>query len=174
MESIEVRWLPVKAPPKAKVRGLASDWQADDSIVTHNDDRDDDSEGMDSKPAPAAASSPFSPEQYAAMRDDEERTSLFAEAIRRRLRASDAADGFVVLDIGTGPFALLALVAARAGATRVFAVEADPSVANQARDAVRAATDVPVGVVEVLDGLSTDVTLPCAADLCSALPLSAS
>ena len=72
---------------------------------------------------------------------------------------------FVVVDIGTGPYALLALMAARAGAKRVCAIEASPWAARRARSCVERATDVPVGVVTVVDGLSTDVTLPEKADL---------
>ena len=147
----------------------------------------------------------FSDGEYEAMRDDQLRTSLFAEAIRRRL---DGHTGeYTVLDIGTGPFALLALFAARAGAQRVFAVEANPLVAERARKAIAAATDVAPGVVEVrritrlpfchglcvdnrttltaccappcvhcaqvIDGLSTDVELPCKVAL-SARPAVAS
>lgn len=48
---------------------------------------------------------------------DRVRTELFAEAIRRTVKPGD-----VVLDVGTGS-GVLALLAARAGARRVFAVE---------------------------------------------------
>eukprot|EP00976_Prorocentrum_cordatum_P024862 505850-Prorocentrum_minimum.AAC.2 len=43
-----------------------------------------------------------------------------------------------VVDIGTGPFALLAIAAAKAGArkVRVYAIEADPEVAKLARRAI--------------------------------------
>lgn len=70
-----------------------------------------------------------------------------------------------VVDVGTGPYALLALVAARAGAKKVFAVEANAAAAARARLAVAAATDVPPGVVEVVEGFSTAVTLPYKVDL---------
>lgn len=49
------------------------------------------------------------------MRDDVPRTSKFAAAIQRRLSSFPAA---TVVDIGTGPFALLAIIAARAGAKK--------------------------------------------------------
>ena len=57
---------------------------------------------------------------YEAMRDDAPRTSRFARAIARRLQQRQAQ---TVLDIGTGPFALLAVIAARAGAKKVYAIE---------------------------------------------------
>ena len=47
------------------------------------------------------------------MRDDEGRTPLFEKAIRARLAGQEGQ--LTVLEIGTGPFALLALIAARAG-----------------------------------------------------------
>ena len=42
------------------------------------------------------------------------------------------APGRAVLDLGTGPDAVWALVAARAGASRVYAVEGDPRAAAAA------------------------------------------
>ena len=60
---------------------------------------------------------------YAAMRDDESRTPIFEAAIKKRLAGTDDQ---VVVDIGTGPYALLAIMAARAGAKRVYAIEAEP------------------------------------------------
>ena len=56
---------------------------------------------------------------YEAMRDDVPRTESFARAIERRLKGREA----TVLDIGTGPFALLAVIAAKAGAKKVYAIE---------------------------------------------------
>jgi SAM-dependent methyltransferase len=116
--------------------------------------------------APPRSVNQFDLRGYEGMRDDDNRTPQFVEAIQRQLAASAAAGhGRVVLDIGTGPFALLALAAARAGASRVFALEADGHVAALAREAVAAATDVPAGLVEVIEGLSTEVSLPEPADL---------
>ena len=99
---------------------------------------------------------------YDAMIEDETRTPLFAAAIARRLCGTT---DVVVVDIGTGPKALLALMAARAGARRVFAIEANPVAVTFARATIAAAHDVPSGVVEVIQGFSTDVTLPELADL---------
>ncbi|MBN1205565.1 MAG: methyltransferase domain-containing protein [Myxococcaceae bacterium] len=52
--------------------------------------------------------------------EDAHRTKLFARAIAEQVRPGD-----VVLDLGTG-FGLLALLAARQGAARVYAVEQEP------------------------------------------------
>ena len=53
----------------------------------------------------------FDEKAYEAMRDDEGRTPLFEKAIRARLAGQEGK--LTVLEIGTGPFALLALIAAR-------------------------------------------------------------
>lgn len=105
----------------------------------------------------------FDRARYDGMVRDMSRTPVFAEAIQRALRGREGE--LTVLDIGTGPDALLALVAARAGAKKVYAVEAVPEVARAARQAVKRATDVPPGVVEVFEGFSTDLTFPEPADL---------
>ena len=62
---------------------------------------------------------PIDSTAYDAMADDTTRTPLFAAAIQRRLKGQV---GWTVLDIGTGPHCLLALIAARAGARRVYAI----------------------------------------------------
>lgn len=91
------------------------------------------------------------------LRNDESRTPLYNEAIRKRLDEAGAGV-LTVLDLGTGPFALFALEAARAGAKRVYAIEADATNAQLAREAVAAAGFE--SVVEVIEGFSTRVTLP--------------
>ncbi|CAJ1432527.1 unnamed protein product [Effrenium voratum] len=98
-------------------------------------------------------------EDYAAMRDDAPRTEAYAAAINERLQGRS----LVVADIGTGPFALLALLAARAGARHVYAIERTPSVAQKAQQAVRAAG--LEDVITVITGTSQDVTLPERVDL---------
>jgi protein arginine N-methyltransferase 1 len=70
-----------------------------------------------------------------------------------------------VLDIGTGPFALFALVAARAGAKKIYAVEANPEAAARAKDFVAKQEDIPAGVVEVMEGFTTAIDLPEKVDL---------
>ena len=71
----------------------------------------------------------FQPSHYEEMRADENRTPLYYEAIRRRVTRDT-----VVLDLGTGAQALLALEAARAGAARVYAIEAGAASAQSARE----------------------------------------
>lgn len=98
----------------------------------------------------------FEASNHKQMRDDKRRTPLYYAAIRSRLQQSD--HELTVLDLGTGPFALLALEAARCGAKKVYAIEADPLSAAKARDAVSAAGFSDV--VEIVEGISTQVTLP--------------
>merc|ERR1719424_641586 len=104
----------------------------------------------------------FTEEAYASMRDDESRTPLYARAIAARV--GEAPKGTLsVLDIGTGPHAVLALLAAEAGARKVYAVEVNSDAAARAREAVRAAGWSEV--IEVIEGFSTEVTLPEKVDL---------
>ena len=108
----------------------------------------------------------FGESAYVAMRDDVGRTDGFERAIRERLETSRR--GAVVLDLGTGPFALLALMAARHGARKVYAIEGDAAAARAAREVVRrevAAGRVRAGQVEVVEGVSTEVSLPERVDL---------
>ncbi len=105
----------------------------------------------------------FADESYAAMRDDESRTPFFAEAILARL-AEAPPNTLAVLDIGTGPHAVLALLAAKAGARKVYAVEANAEAAQRARAFV--AQEGWADVVEVIDGFSTSLALPELVDVC--------
>ena len=107
--------------------------------------------------SPKAVCERYTEEIYAAMRDDAERTAAYEAAISARAR------GRVVLDIGTGALALLAVMAARAGATHVYAVEANGEAARRARETVAA-----LGLestITVLDGYSSEVSLPQKVDL---------
>ena len=97
----------------------------------------------------------FAEPTYQEMLDDEGRTPAFEAAIRARVERQP---GIVVLDLGTGPFAVLALAAARAGAAKVYAIEHEPTAAAAARAAIIAAGQS--ATVEVVEGLSTEVTLP--------------
>ena len=99
----------------------------------------------------------FDPSAYAAMRDDPSRTPLFKKAIQERLQASPPLSQ-VVLDLGTGPFALFAIIAAEMGAAKVYAIEANPDVAAYARQVIK--KQGWDDVITVLDGFSTDITLP--------------
>lgn len=87
---------------------------------------------------------------------DRARTEGFREAIARRVQP-----GAVVVDVGTGT-GVLATFAARAGADRVYAIEAS-SMAAVAR---RIVDEAGIGDrVEVIRGRSFAVTLPRRADL---------
>ncbi|MCK6370671.1 MAG: amino acid adenylation domain-containing protein, partial [Gammaproteobacteria bacterium] len=96
---------------------------------------------------------------YELMGADEVRMAAF-----RRAFAQHARDR-VVLDLGTGPQALLARLAVEAGARRVYAVEVLPEAAQRARAAVAAA-----GLDEriiVIDGDARALELPEAPQVCT-------
>eukprot|EP00966_Prymnesium_polylepis_P229199 5303992-Prymnesium_polylepis.1 len=99
----------------------------------------------------------FADQSYKAMRDDESRTPQFAKAIKARL-AEAPPNTLAVLDIGTGPLAVLALLAADSGARKVYAIEVNADAAERARETVRDAGWADV--IEVFTGYSTAVTLP--------------
>lgn len=97
----------------------------------------------------------FDSSAYAAMRDDPTRTPYFRAAIQNRI----SGDGeTVVLDLGTGPYALFAIMAAEAGAARVYAMETNAKAAELARVTVNKSGWADV--ITVLEGLSTDMVLP--------------
>ena len=99
----------------------------------------------------------YDPRAYGFMIADRLRTLSYRKAVRA------LAPGRVVLDIGTGQDAIWAVSAARAGASRVYAIEVLPDAAKLAREAVERA-----GVadrVTVLEGLSTEIELPERVDL---------
>lgn len=106
----------------------------------------------------------FDASAYKAMRDDPTRTPYFDDAIVARLGNDPSTQ--TVLDLGTGPFALFALIAAEAGAGKVYAVEADPAAAESARECVRRSGYGDV--VTVVEGFSSDISLPEKVDLCVA------
>lgn len=108
----------------------------------------------------------FDSARYQGMVNDQSRTPVFAEAIRRALLGREGE--LVVLDIGAGPVALLALLAAKAGAKKVYAIEVNPEVAELARQAIAdsvARGEVADGVVTLLQGFSTEIDLPEKCDL---------
>eukprot|EP00929_Paragymnodinium_shiwhaense_P029438 TRINITY_DN16868_c0_g1_i1.p1 TRINITY_DN16868_c0_g1~~TRINITY_DN16868_c0_g1_i1.p1 ORF type:complete len:343 (+),score=69.81 TRINITY_DN16868_c0_g1_i1:221-1249(+) len=99
---------------------------------------------------------------YEAMRDDMPRTNGFEKALKRRL-GGELAGKAAVVDIGTGPFAILAVLAAKAGARKVYAIEINPEAARLAKDNV-----VKLGLqdtIEVIEGDSMKVQLPERVDL---------
>ena len=107
--------------------------------------------------APQALCERYTGETYTTMRDDEMRTRAYLSAIERH------APGKLCLDIGTGALALLAIIAARAGAEHVFAIEANAEAAAAARQTV--AAEGLEAQITVIEGYSTDVTLPRRVDL---------
>lgn len=128
-------------------RSLSASWSATD--------------GFDDKGLASDGFIEFKDEAYVAMKDDNRRTPKFQVAIKQRLAGTT---GQVVLDVGTGPFALLAIMAARAGAAKVYAVESNPEAAKRARQVVAKARDV-AGIIEVIEGYTTQVSLPQKVDL---------
>lgn len=72
--------------------------------------------------APRATLTMYDLTAYSKMLADTPRVHAYAEALRRVVR-----EGAIVLDLGTGP-GIFAMLACRAGARRVYAVEPDPIV----------------------------------------------
>lgn len=142
--AVSLTTTPTSRAPSVASRPLSASWIATDGY-----------------PDPSFVS--FTADSYVNMLNDPGRTGVFEAAIKQRLKGREGE--MVVLDIGTGPEALLALFAARAGAKKVYAVEVQPAVAEAARQAVRAATDVPDGCIEIFEGFSTELELPEPADL---------
>jgi protein arginine N-methyltransferase 1 len=92
---------------------------------------------------------------YGAMIADQGRTSAYARALERLVRPDS-----VVLDLGSGP-GILTLLACRAGAARVYAVE--PSgVIEIAREA--AAANNVSDRIRFIQAMSTDIDLPESVD----------
>lgn len=101
----------------------------------------------------------FDRSAYYAMKDDPSRTPLFKKAIIDRLNAAPGGPSTqTVLDLGTGPFALFSIMAAEAGAKKVYAIEANKEVAQSARILIKQSGFSDI--ITVLDGVSTELTLP--------------
>lgn len=117
----------------------------------------------------------FNEGAYKAMRDDPRRTPKFAKALKQRLEGQEGQ--LTVCDLGTGPFAVLALIAARYGAKKVYAIEGQPEAARRAREFIarcergergEGIVKLEPGIIEVIEGFSTEVELPEKVDLCVA------
>ena len=122
----------------------------------------------------------FDEKAYKAMRDDPRRTPKFAKAMKKRIK--ELGEDAVILDLGTGPFCVLALIAAEYGAKKVYAVEANAEVARRAKLLINecerlyaagsnsrnqnGAIPLAPGRIEVIEGFSTVIDLPEKADLC--------
>jgi len=98
----------------------------------------------------------FDKSAYQAMMNDQSRTPLFEQAIVNRLTSPNyEPNSQIVLDLGTGPFALFAVIAAKNGAKHVYAIEASKEAAASARETVR-----KLGYddkITILEGFSTDI-----------------
>lgn len=103
---------------------------------------------------------PYCMQFYDDMVTDTARTEAYRQALHEVIE-----DGDVVVDIGTGPFALLACQAAQAGAGRVFAIEVDDKVAKAARQFLDKSSDPWTSKIEVKQGASANITLPTGADV---------
>lgn len=95
-------------------------------------------------------------ELHTRMLNDRGRTSRFIRAVEEVVRPGD-----VVVDLGTGT-GILAMAAARAGAKRVYAIEAGP-IAGVARQLI--AANGFGRRITLLDSHSTEVELPARADV---------
>jgi precorrin-6B methylase 2 len=98
----------------------------------------------------------YGPPAQIRMLEDRVRTSRFIDAIRRTVRADD-----VVVDLGTGS-GVLAVTAAQAGATHVYAIEARPIAEVAARFFKGSGLDDRITLIR---GVSTEVALPERADV---------
>lgn len=99
----------------------------------------------------------FDKSAYQAMTLDLSRTPQFTQAIVSRLKSGEP-NSQVVLDLGTGPFAVFAVTAAKNGAKQVYAIEASKEAAASAREEVK--KQKLEDKITVLEGFSTDITLP--------------
>ncbi len=96
---------------------------------------------------------------YGLMTSDPVRSAALRAALARCARDR------VVLDLGTGPQALLARLAVEAGARHVYAVELLPDAARAARATVAAAG--LTGRITVLEGDAATLSLPAPVEVCS-------
>jgi amino acid adenylation domain-containing protein len=95
---------------------------------------------------------------YHAMTSDERRNESYRAAIREKVR------GKVVLEVGTGPEALLSRFCAEAGARKVYAIEMLPD--SHARACARVRELGLDDRIEVILGDAMKVDLPEPADVC--------
>jgi len=93
---------------------------------------------------------------HIAMLDDHPRTRMFIDAIAEVVRPGD-----VVVDLGTGT-GVLAVAAAKAGASRVYAIE-ETGIANLARQVFEA--NGVADRIHLMEGHSTRISLPERADV---------
>ena len=148
-------WYIPQSTAAATESSFGASWSAVDGLNQMNvEDRDKKVVGFDIN-------------AYKAMRDDKSRTPFFEKAIRQRLeKANTNPENLVMLDLGTGPFCLFAMIAADLGVGKVYAIEANPAAAASARAVVaRAGYE---DFVQVVEGFSCEVQLPEKVDFCVA------
>ncbi len=95
---------------------------------------------------------------YHSMAADEKRIAAYRSAIEQ------AVPGKIVVEIGTGATAVLAILCARAGARKIYALEIDPIAAQKAQQ--RVADLGLAGSIEVLCADARHAVLPEPADVC--------
>jgi len=95
---------------------------------------------------------------YHAMTTDDQRVARYKEAIEKLV------PGRVVVEIGTGPHAVLTALCARAGAKKVYSIEIDPATHRTAKERIESMG--LSGVVELICGDARKVELPEPADVC--------
>ncbi len=95
---------------------------------------------------------------YRAMATHERRNEKYLNAFRQHLTDK------VVVDVGTGPQAILSQLAIQAGAKRVYAIEMREDIARQAREEI--ARLKLQGQIEIICGDACQVTLPEQPDYC--------
>jgi protein arginine N-methyltransferase 1 len=93
---------------------------------------------------------------YGRMIADEGRTNAYAESLKRRVTPAS-----VVVDVGTGT-GIFAMLAARLGARKVYAIESSEVIEFAGRAAAQSGLD---GRIQFIRGLSTEVQLPERADV---------
>ena len=130
--------LTVAAPPPAPPAGADASPDADASPpLTASPHAPPPSTSPSPSPSPSLSGTvmehpqAYDTQDHDVMQEDTARMRAFAVAIER------AVPGRVVLDMGAGPDAVLALCAARCGAARVYAVEGNASAAAAAARLVR-------------------------------------
>lgn len=132
-------------PPKPKPTSFSATWTAIDGLNS-----------LDSQSQFVS----FDASAYKAMKDDPTRTPQFQKAIEQRL--GDNPEDKVVVDLGTGPFALFALIAAQLGAGKVYAIEASSDAAQSARNLIK--KQGYDDIITVIEDFSTNVNLEHKAD----------
>lgn len=135
--------LAASASATPTITEIQASWKAVDGLNTMEGDEKKNFVGFDKS-------------AYQAMINDQSRTPMFYKVMADRI--NDGKGATTVLDLGTGPFAIFAIKAAELGATKVYAIEANPEAAKLARETIKKKGFQDI--ITVLEGFSTDITLP--------------